>query len=150
MVGTVGEDEVRDASSNGTTPTIRQPNGSIETTDGSVDKHYLNPHVIIVLRMFCSNLNARFFTNQLKFVSFFNRSHQMHRPSEVSLTMKDIIWTNVIYLAYLHLGAVYGFWLLITGQCKIATILMSEFIAIFYDFCERHFYKLNLFNFRVF
>lgn len=52
--------------------------------------------------------------------------NQLHRKSDVKTTWDDLLWRNIIYLAYLHLGGVYGLYLLFTGQCKIATVLMSK------------------------
>lgn len=41
--------------------------------------------------------------------------------------MKDLVWKNIMFFVYLHIGSFYGIYLILTGQCTIATILMSKF-----------------------
>lgn len=41
--------------------------------------------------------------------------------------MKDLVWKNVMFFVYLHIGSFYGIYQIFTGQCTIATILMSKF-----------------------
>jgi len=39
--------------------------------------------------------------------------------------MKDLVWKNVMFFVYLHIGSFYGIYQIFTGQCTIATILMT-------------------------
>lgn len=39
----------------------------------------------------------------------------------------NLVWRNVILMSILHLMALYGGWLLITGQTKWQTALFGEF-----------------------
>jgi len=42
---------------------------------------------------------------------------------------KDLVWKNIAFFVYLHLGSFYGLYLIFTGQCKIATILMAALLV---------------------
>lgn len=51
----------------------------------------------------------------------------MIQASDASWKFEDIVWKNVGFFVYLHLGSAYGIYQVFTGQCKIATVLMGKF-----------------------
>lgn len=51
----------------------------------------------------------------------------MVQSSDASWKFEDIVWKNVAFFVYLHLGSAYGIYQVFTGQCKIATVLMGKF-----------------------
>lgn len=125
----VGTTDVQGAS-NGNGVTNRHQNGSsVDNKDAALDKDRLNPHVKHTCFVIMNSSPNAFYS--FLFAFFFLLSHekcvhQMHRKSEYKTTWDDLLWFNIIYLAYLHLGGVYGLYLLFTGQCKISTVLMSK------------------------
>lgn len=52
--------------------------------------------------------------------------------------MDDLIWKNVMFFVYLHLGSFWGLYLIFTGQCKIVTIAMGKQSKkyVFYELCK--------------
>lgn len=64
--------------------------------------------------------------DHLNINSFFS-TLVISQTTDAAWTIKDIVWKNVLFFVYLHLGSFYGFYLIFTGQCKIATILMCMF-----------------------
>lgn len=112
--------------SNGSAVTNRNHNGStVDDKNAALDKIRLNPHVnIVIINSFNPEKSCILFI----FVChvFYFCPHQKHQKSEYKTTWDDLLWGNIIYLGYLHLGAVYGLYLLLTGNCKISTVLLSE------------------------
>lgn len=51
--------------------------------------------------------------------NFYNNS------DDAAWTIKDLVWKNIFFFVYLHLGSFYGIYQILTGQCKLATILMA-------------------------
>lgn len=38
----------------------------------------------------------------------------------------EYVWRSVIIITTLHLGALYGFWLILSGQTKLVTVMFGN------------------------
>lgn len=83
--------------------------------------------IILYLSIFDINRYAFCFSFD-RSLNMCSPSHiQYTQPTDASWTFNDLVWKNVAFFVYLHLGSFYGLYQIFTGQCKIATILMGEF-----------------------
>lgn len=57
--------------------------------------------------------------------SFYSLSKFMQRQSYFQFEFKDIVWKNVIIFLYLHGAAIYGVYLLATGEAKLMTFVLG-------------------------
>lgn len=62
-------------------------------------------------------------TSNMESISLF-RSTQKKNSNKYNM---KIVWKNVIIMSSLHLGALYGLYLVLIGQCKFVTLLWCKF-----------------------
>lgn len=61
-----------------------------------------------------------------RFLHFFLPQLQ---SDDASWTFDDLVWKNIFFFVYLHLGSFYGIYQILTGQCKLATIFMGNYFT---------------------